>query len=76
MVSVLSNLSAASGLSGAGQGQDKVSAFSIEGLEHSLLSRGTVTAHSEEGSQSAGTGAVGFFAAFAAIMPYFNVHAS
>jgi hypothetical protein len=52
VVSVLSNLSAASGLSGAGgQQQGKGSAFAIEGLEHSLLSRGTVTAHSEDGSE-------------------------
>jgi hypothetical protein len=46
-VSVLSNLSAASGLSGAASEQGKQSAFSIEGLDHSLLSRGTVTANND-----------------------------
>jgi hypothetical protein len=47
VVSVLSNLSAASGLSGAASEQGKQSAFSIEGLDHSLLSRGTVTANND-----------------------------
>ena len=50
VVSVLSNLSAASGVSGAsGAGKSASSAFAIEGLDHALLSRGTVTANSAEG---------------------------
>lgn len=48
MVSVLSNLSLASGLSAAESARsEKQSSFAIGGLEHTLLSRGTVTAKSE-----------------------------
>ena len=57
MVSVLSNLSLASGLSGADSARsEKQSSFAIGGLEHTLLSRGTVTAKSEleEGGHTAG----------------------
>ena len=59
MVSVLSNLSAASGLSSASgmAGDRPASAFVIEGLDHSLLSRGTVTARSDAGgSREPGAG--------------------
>jgi len=62
VVSVLSNLSLASGLSSAdgANGRDKQSSFAIEGLEHTLLSKGTVTAKSEFGGET-GTGeCVGF----------------
>lgn len=49
VVSVLSNLSLASGLSNTegGRSSEKQSSFAIGGLEHTLLSRGTVTAKSE-----------------------------
>lgn len=56
VVSVLSNLSAASGMSaqsGAGSGKAS-SAFAIEGLDHALLSRGTVTASNSDGGGGTG----------------------
>lgn len=55
-MSVLSNLSAASHQSaldraqgGSGDRAGAPSTFSIQGLEHSLLSRGTVTANNSSG---------------------------